>query len=333
MTHDMRRTRGRWAALAGVAAVAGVVLTGGPAAAYQIADGLTLNGKFYADATWSEHDDDSGFHLRRSYLMLKADVQPGLKARLTLDQRSEAETVFVKHAYVEKTLPHDMAVWAGLAGTPYVPYDEAHFWGYRYVERSFTDYWGMQSSTDLGASLLGTAAEGKVAYQVSLLNGEGYQNTPDGNGFALAGRGNLDQGNLHAGFFFHEERARGGVTDYNPSREGIFAFWDDGSVRAGAQAVIADDGNAAGVPFDKARGLNFQGQIKLPTKAREVWAFGRWDDVRPVKGSGHRFYGIAGIATEVAKGLTLAPNVRVLDTGIASRGTEYMAGVNAQLLL
>lgn len=332
----MRRIVGQRIGIrAGLLALAAALCTPAPAGAYRIAEGLDLNGKFFADVSVAENDADSGFHLKRAYIMLKAQLQPDLVARVTLDQRSEDDRVFVKHAYVALDLSDHTAVQAGLAGTPYVPYDEKNFWGYRFVAGTFTDMWGLQSSTDLGASVLGTASDGTLAYQVSLLNGEGYQNTPDGNGFAVAGRVNADVEKAHVGAWVHEERDRNGTNRYDPSRIGLFGFYEDARVRVGGQVVLADDGRAGdtgagGAVFDSGQGANVQGRVKLPAN-REVWAFGRFDTVE--LNNGDRHMALAGVSLDVRPGLSVAPNLRLVDTGDSARGTELTVGVHAQLLL
>jgi len=152
--------------VSGVAVAA--VLAATPAwASYQIADQVTLGAKFFADVTHSEDDMDSGFHLKRSYITLKAQVDGRTKLRVTLDQRSEDQSsskggVFVKYAYVDYTLDGNSTARIGLLNTPYVGYDEANLWGYRHVAPSFTDYWKAQTSADLGASVSGSLGDGYI---------------------------------------------------------------------------------------------------------------------------------------------------------------------------
>jgi hypothetical protein len=321
--------------LSGLLVLGLAVCVPAPADAYGIAEGLDLNGRFFGDVSLAENDADSGFHLKRAYVMLKAQLQPGFAARLTLDQRSEDDRVFVKHAYVVKDLSDHTAIQVGLAGTPYVPYDDEHFWGFRFVANSFTQMWGLQTSADLGASLLGSASNGTVAYQATLMNGEGYQNTPDGNGFAVAGRLNADVEKAHVGAWGHLERDRDGVTNYDPSRAGLFGFYEDAKVRVGGQIALANDGGAGntgagGAVFDSGVGVNVQGRVKLPA-SREAWAFARFDTVELNTGDRHMV--LAGASLDVMPGLAVAPNLRLVDTGDSARGTEVTVGVHAQLLL
>jgi hypothetical protein len=335
---ERTRTIGRGLA-GGLALAAFLAVT--PAHAYQIADGLELNGLFFGDASYSDNDAKSGFHNKRNYVTLKAVLRPDADFRLTLDQSDEAGKVFVKYAYVEKRFTNGMAVQAGQVVTPMAPWDNGSFWGYRFVEQCFTQYWGALTTADLGASLKGKLAKDQVFYHVALLNGEGFQNTADGNGFAIAGQVGAETKGVHVGGYFHEERDRAGVNHYNPSREGLYGFWEDEPYfRVGGQVMIVDDGPAAGTgagaaagaKFDSGRGWNVQGRVKLPAKQRDVWAFGRYDQIKEGN-TGHKFLAIAGFSTEMWPGLTVAPNVRLEDTGSAATGNDFTAAIHAQLAL
>lgn len=337
--NDSIRSRWSGAAVALGAAALATALATAPAHAYQIADGLELTGLFFGDATYSETDAKSGFHNKRNYVTLKSTLRQDATFRLTLDQNDEAGKVFVKYAYLEKRFTNGMAVYAGQVETPMAPWDNGGFWGYRFVEKCFTQYWGVLTTADLGVALKGRLMKDQVFYHVALLNGEGYQGTPDGNGFALTGQVGAEVKGVHFGGYFHEERDRADVNHYNPSREGLYGFWEDPTIRVGGQVMVADDGSAfgtgagttAGAKFDGARGWNVQGRVKLPAK-QEVWAFGRYDQIKEGN-TGHKFLAIAGVSTNVLPGLTVAPNLRLEDTGSSAIGTETTVAVNAQLAL
>lgn len=341
MSERIRLRKRGVAGMAG-AAVLAACLAAPSAHAYQIADGLQLTGLFFADATYSETDAKSGFHNKRNYVTLKAALRQDADFRLTLDQNTEAGKVFVKYVYLEKRFAGGMAVQAGQVETPMAPFDNGSFWGYRFVEKCFTQYWDVLTTGDLGVALKGRLAQDRVFYHLALLNGEGYQNSPDGNGFALAGQLGAEVKGAHFGGYFHEERDRSGVNHYDPSREGLYGFWEDPTVRVGGQVMVADDGRAfgtgpgstAGAKFDGARGWNVQGRIKLPA-TQEIWAFGRYDQIKEGN-TGHKFLAIAGVSTEVMPGLTVAPDLRLEDlgTGPGGRlGTETTVAVHAQLAL
>lgn len=315
-------------------AAAGLMAAVPAHAAYQLGDNVSLGMKFFSDLTFSDNDADTGFHLKRSYVTLKAKVDDRLKLRLTLDQRDEDQAgakggVFVKYAYVDMELDANTTARLGLLDTPYVGYDEDVMWGYRFVAPTFTDQWGAQTSADLGASVMGAVRDGQVQYHVSVLNGEGYGNQTNGDGFALAGRVNVEVGDrVQVGGFFHEEKGRGGVADYDPSREGLFAVYEDDRFRIAGQVLMADD-NVAGQTFDTGRGYNVQGRLKLP-KGDEAFAFGRYDRLDRKDTGNEESLFILGVSAKVGKALTLAPNIRRLDTN-AAPGADQMLILNAQL--
>lgn len=335
------------ATLTGLCAVAGVtMLSALPAHAIKINESWDLGGKFFADFTLAETDPDSGFHSKRNYLMLKGKLDSNTKFRLTLDQRVEDDRVFVKHAYVDRNIGGGLHVQAGLVSTPYAPWDEKNGWGYRFVEKSFTDYWKLLPTADMGASLVGNVGQGSngFVYHVSLLNGEGYQHATDGEGFALAGRIGFEVDNIKLGGFAHQESDRDGTLGYDPFRVGGYIVAEMPGVRIGGQYVRMDDG-LAGEPYDNDDGFNVQGRFKLPV-GTDTWLFARYDTIditTPVTGNaptpnGSSNYGvgtndllIVGVAFPVGTGVTVAPNIKRFDTDAAT-GTEQVIGVHAQVL-
>ena len=318
--------------------VAGILAAAPVQASYRLADGLTLSAKFFGDLTFSDNDADTGYHIKRSYITLKAKLDDRTKVRISLDQRNEDQSgaqggVFVKYAYLDYMLDGNNTARIGLLNTPYVGFDEARFWGYRFVAPTFTDFWKAQTSADIGASLMGAARDGQVEYQLSLLNGEGYGNKTNGDGFALAGRANIDLGKVQAGGFFHEEKGRNGVADYDPSRLGVFAFYEDERFRVGGQYLIADDnlptGSTAAV-FDSGSGFNLQGRITLPKLAD--YAFARYDRLDRMDNGNEESLLILGVSKKVGDRLIIAPNLRKLDNN-GTNGSANMIAVHAQLKL
>ena len=63
---------------------------------------------------------------------------------------------------------------AGLVQTGWVPYIDG-LWGYRVQSASFTDRWGYMTSSDLGLTAGGPLPAKYGAWQVDLLNGEGWK--------------------------------------------------------------------------------------------------------------------------------------------------------------
>ena len=137
----------------------------------------------------------------------------------------------------------------GQGQTPWVEYEE-HRWTYRYLFPIMTDQQNFQTSSDLGASLMGKVLNNKIEYHVSFMNGEGYQNTPDGRSFAALGRVSVEPvKGIIVSAFGHNETLRNGIEGFNPKRAlGNVEVYDPTSDRfkVNLQAVWADDGGDVG---------------------------------------------------------------------------------------
>ena len=100
--------------------------------------------------------------------------------------------VFVKQAYLEaKDLAPGVTVRAGMIETPYTGFYDG-FWGNRYIRESFASNQKLLETADLGVGAWGKHAGGRVDWNVSVLNGEGYGKLEDDAGKAVQGRLTLD---------------------------------------------------------------------------------------------------------------------------------------------
>ncbi len=221
----------------------------------------------------------SGFHFSRTYLNVRKYFENGDHFRLTLDQMlnnvggsscnqasgtgnggkcTEAapfglsgfggtgrNNTFVKYVYYEHVFMPGVQLRAGMHQTPWIEYEEGR-WTYRYLFPTMVDQQGFQTSSDLGVSLLGKVWGDRLEYHVSFQEGEGYQNTPDGRGYAVLGRISVEPiKGVILSAFGHNERTRNGTEGFNPQRAlGNVEVYDPGSDRfkVNAQAVWADDG-------------------------------------------------------------------------------------------
>lgn len=296
--------------LAAAAALGGLLCANG-AQAYQLNDDVQLKLKIYTDLLFHSGDtanieSKDGVRFRRAYLTVKGRLSDRAKVRLTLDQKSLTsdetgqDKVFVKYVYLDYAVAPQATVRFGQGGTPYVGFDEDHLWRYRWIAKSFTDEWGLQTSSDLGLSLLGRA--GGLRYQISFLDGEGYQHTPDGNGFAFAGRADFAPlPGLLVGAWFHNESQRNGVSGYDPSRVGVFVRFERGIVRASAQYAVADDGSNTS-KFNNGKGYNVQGDVALGPGKLVL----RWDSMDAKDNGADDTLLLGGYAFKLTKGVDLA---------------------------
>ena len=128
----------------------------------------------------------NAFALDRAYLRADARINRSFAARLTLDADRLKATdargapldskyrVFVKHAYLEvRELLPGIKLRAGMIDTPYTPVYDG-LWGNRYIAESFAKSQGLLETADLGIGAWGSHAGGRIQWNASLLNGEGY---------------------------------------------------------------------------------------------------------------------------------------------------------------
>jgi hypothetical protein len=223
-----------------------------------------------------------GFHFTRTYLNVRKYFEGGHHLRLTIDQMvnnvggnscpngagstagncheaapfglagfagTGRNSTFVKYAYYNHIIIPGVELRIGQGQTPWIEYEE-HRWTYRYLFPIMVDQINFQTSSDLGASLLGKVLNNKIEYHLSFMNGEGYQNTPDGRGFAVLGRVSVEpiKGIIFS-LFGHNERLRNGIEGFNPQRAlGNIEVYDPKADRfkLNLQAVWADDGADVG---------------------------------------------------------------------------------------
>jgi hypothetical protein len=149
-------------------------------------------------------DGYNEFAIDRAYVRADAQITKRLAARITLDADHMKATdasgapldtkyrVFLKHAYLEvKDLFPGVKLRAGMVDTPYTPFYDA-FWGNRYITESFAKSQKLLETADLGVGAWGEHGKGLVAWNLSLLNGEGYGNVEVDGGKAVQARLTVD---------------------------------------------------------------------------------------------------------------------------------------------
>lgn len=230
----------------------------------------------------------NGFHFTRTYLNVRKYFENGDHIRLTLDQMvndvggnscnqvagapagncheaapfglsgfagTGRNNTFVKYVYYDHLFVPGLQMRFGMHQTPWIEYEE-HRWTYRYLFPTMVDQQNFQTSSDLGVSLLGKVLDNRLEYHVAFQEGEGYQNTPDGRGYALLGRVSVEPlDGVILSVFGHNERERNGIEGFNPQRLlGNIEFYDPSSDRfkLNAQMVWGDDGADIGKSFSRA---------------------------------------------------------------------------------
>ncbi len=129
-------------------------------------------------ATFSDGESASAFELTRVYLGYEYAFSKNFSAKANFDIGDPGNgsklqmTAYIKNAYL-KYKENNFTVNFGLIGTTAFSLQEG-FWGNRYVEKSFQDKYGFNSSADLGASVSYKFCD-EFSADVIVVNGEGYK--------------------------------------------------------------------------------------------------------------------------------------------------------------
>jgi hypothetical protein len=327
-----------------VGSLAAGLLAATPAYAVKVNDNLEVNGKVFANFISVDNEDHvkdtaaddaaSGFHFDRAYFEIRGKLTPEDMVRITLDQKKPDGTVFVKYAYWQHKYSDAVKIKVGQNHTPLVDYIQTELWGHRYVQKTFSDYFGAQTSSDLGISVLGKASS-NFDYYVSFMNGEGYTHTTNGAGYALMGRAEWHGSGAHVGVFGHSETDHSGISGYDPTRAEVYAWWQNDSFQIGGQYLTADDGEYAKTAgntakFKDGKGYNVLANIKVPAMGDKTTVFVRYDTMDAMDTGIDHTLTIAGIEFEAAKKVMVAVDYQSDDTGVAGAETRDTIGLHGQ---
>jgi hypothetical protein len=125
---------------------------------------------------------NKGFAVDRFYLWVSYQIDDIWSAKIVTDVNNEQDNVpalkrkmnvFLKNAFVQGKFSPEAVVWIGLAGTPWIPYEEK-LWGHRFVTNTYVDGYAYDDSADFGVGLKGKFADGMLEYNAAVINGGGY---------------------------------------------------------------------------------------------------------------------------------------------------------------
>ena len=139
----------------------------------------------YAIFDYSNDSGKDGFDLKRAYLSYSTDISEDLFFKIRLDANRPLHNklyVFVKNAYVDLKFDNGDKLSMGLIGTNSYGVQEKN-WGYRFIEKSVIDKYGMTNTADYGISY--SKNFGKIKSSIQLLNGEGYGSEETDNNQAI----------------------------------------------------------------------------------------------------------------------------------------------------
>jgi hypothetical protein len=148
---------------------------------------VKLSGYMFGDAFYNANaivpanKDMNGFNFRRIYITTDYTINDQFSTRFRMESNivnGSNTSVFVKDAWLKvKDLFKGSDLYVGVSPTPAYDVSEGA-WGYRSLEKTIMDYFGIVSSRDLGIDLKGKLDEGGTAkYWLKL--GDGSGNKPE----------------------------------------------------------------------------------------------------------------------------------------------------------
>ena len=176
--------------------------------------------------------------MKRVYLSYSNNISDDLFFKIRYDVGRHADnrlTTFLKNAYVDYKCENGDKLSLGLIGTNSYGVQEKN-WGYRFIEKSVVDKYGMTNTADFGVGY--SKSFGKVKTSVQLLNGEGFKYADtDGNQSLylslLYGESRLDKNDgMNLGFVMNNNPQ---ADDTNENLVGFFGGWASNGLRLGME--------------------------------------------------------------------------------------------------
>jgi len=194
-----------------------------------------ING--YAIFDYSNASGDDGFSLNRAYISYSKDISDELYFKIRLDTKKPtgSRSVFVKNAYVDWKCENGDKLSMGLIGTNSYGVQEKN-WGYRFIEKSVLDKYGMTNTADLGVGY--SRNFGKIKSNIQLLNGEGFNDQDYDHKQALYtsilyGESNIvENDGINCGVVLNHSPQANGIDN---NLIGFFGGWASNDIRLGIE--------------------------------------------------------------------------------------------------
>lgn len=281
--------------------------------------------------SFSDGESASAFELTRLYLGYKYTFSENFTTLATIDVADPGAgnlelTAFLKYAYLNYHTDK-LSVFFGMIPTTQFKVQE-DFWGYRYIEKSFQDASGLNSSADLGMSVRYQVMD-FLSADVIIQNGEGYKKLES-------------DSVLRAGF---------GIT-LQPARKLTSRIYYDFSHRESTLSSLslftgyANNHFSLAAEYNKQSNYNFQEGSDLYGTSfygtlqatKKIKLLVRYDKLMSNKRSGTpadwnlgndgELY-LAGVEFPIAKGIKFSPNLRGWNP--AAPGASFRSSVYVNL--
>jgi hypothetical protein len=263
----------------------------------------------FADGSYISNRNDTGvgtplvknsqsgvsYDIKRAYLIVDHKFNNVFSANFTTDftydSTTKATQLYIKKAYLQANLLGDQfVVRAGSAEMPWIPFVES-LYGYRYVDKTFTDNYSFGTSTDWGVHVFGNLMDHHVGYALSVVNGNGFKIASTGtanrtNSVDVEGRISVNYDHVTVGVGGYEGKLGkdvvGTPTFHTAERFDVVGAYTDSRVRLGVEYMWAkyfnDVTQANPAKTNTAEGISVFGSWFFTPKFS---IFGRYDWLKP----------------------------------------------------
>ena len=282
----------------------------------------------------------NAFEIKRAYFGYEYRINDNISSKVTFDVGKNSSgsdyTVFLKIAQLDWKIKNNLKLSIGMIGNKQFKFQES-IWGYRYMYKTFQDENKFGSSADLGVN-----AEIKLSDKINLnlfaLNGEGYKNVQDDNGFIKIG-GNLiyefDNG-FSAKIYYDSQPS---IENFNLVNTGYFIGYEKEKTRIGLEYNEMLNGKTYKDPSKDHSLSGFSGYISQ-TLSKNATIFFRYDSLGSniLSGSLDAWNSgkdgnlmILGFEHVVTKGFKLNLNYRNYNYNDTSINNKSMVFINAEI--
>ena len=282
----------------------------------------------------------NAFEIKRAYFGYEYRINDNISSKVTFDVGKNSSgsdyTAFLKIAQLDWKIKNNLKLSIGMIGNKQFKFQES-IWGYRYMYKTFQDENKFGSSADLGVN-----AEIKISEKINLnlfaLNGEGYKNVQDDNGFIKIG-GNLiyefDNG-FSAKIYYDSQPS---IENFNLVNTGYFIGYEKEKTRIGLEYNEMLNGKTYKDPSKDHSLSGFSGYISQ-TLFKNATIFFRYDSLGSniLSGSLDAWNSgkdgnlmILGFEHVVIKGFKLNLNYRNYNYNDNSINNKSMVFINAEI--
>jgi hypothetical protein len=266
-------------------------------------------------STFSDGESASAFELTRVYLGYQHQFSKHFSGKAIFDVGDPGVgklqmTAYVKNAFLEYEIDGFNANFGMISTTQFKVQED--FWGYRYLEKSFQDEYGFNSSADLGASFAYKFSD-FLSADIIIANGEGYKKIEADSTLRTGFGATITPVEKFIGRVYYDFSSK----DHTQTSLATFAGFVTDKFSLGAEY-----NKQTNVDFNKGHdwtGISFYSTIKASEKIK---IFARFDklDSKTISGEANGWnYSddgesyLAGVEFKPVKGIKLTPNLRGWD--------------------